>query len=66
MNETTDKATPVIILSRVDALLRIRGLHILAALALLLIPSAAAAAEAEGGHLGEILQTWWAIPFAGI
>ena len=66
MNETTDKATPVIILSRVHALLRIRGLHILAALALLLIPAAAAASEAEGGHLGEILQIWWVIPFAGM
>ncbi len=41
-------------------------LQLLLVLALLLIPAIAGAAEAGGSHLGEELQIWWAIPFAGI
>jgi Na+/H+ antiporter NhaD/arsenite permease-like protein len=66
VEEAMGKAIPVTILSRAFALLRIRTPHVLAALALLLIPGAAAAAEAGASHLGERLQIWWTIPFAGI
>ncbi|MDH5271177.1 MAG: sodium:proton antiporter, partial [Candidatus Krumholzibacteria bacterium] len=54
------------ILPRTRAQWRTGGLYALAALALLFIPGAAAAAQAGGQHLGERLQIWWAIPFAGI
>ena len=62
----TGRATPVTILPRTRAQWRTGRLYALAALALLFIPGAAAAAQAGGQHLGERLQIWWAIPFAGI
>jgi Na+/H+ antiporter NhaD/arsenite permease-like protein len=66
VNKSDRQATPVTIFSRTRALWRTGGLYALAALALLLIPGAAAAAQTEAPHLGERLQIWWAIPFAGI
>ena len=66
MSETTDKEIPVTIFPRAHAFRRFGGLQVLTALALLLLPGIASAAEAEVGHLGEHLQIWWTIPFAGM